>query len=167
AVSARQAYGQVDANALRTGKPSADTVATLHQYDLDRLAKRQPDEAVRRLHQKALATGERDLLFALAELSYVAGDHIRRSVQPWDSRDARDYYLGSAVYAWLYLFGQSRESPPGAYQRRFREACDFYNFGLGLALTERRSTNAVVRLSDGPRRLPVGQIDLRLKDSPL
>ena len=91
-VSARQAYGQVDANALRTGKSSADTVASLHQYDLDRLAERQPDEAVRLLHQEALATGERDLLFALAELSYVAGDHIRRSVQPWDSRDARDYY---------------------------------------------------------------------------
>src|SRR5215813_5606961 len=83
-VSARQAYGQVDANALRTSKPSASTVAILHQYDLDRLAERQPDEAVRRLHQKALATGERDLLFALAELSYAAGEHIRRSVQPWD-----------------------------------------------------------------------------------
>ena len=73
-VTTRQAYAQVEANALRTGKPSAATVAILHRYDLDRLAARQPDEAVRQLHQKALATGERDLLFALAELSYVAGD---------------------------------------------------------------------------------------------
>ena len=87
-VTTRQAYAQVEANALRTGKPSANTVAILHRYDLDRLAAEQPDEAVRQLHQKALATGERDLLFALSEMSYVAGDHIRRSVKPWDPRDA-------------------------------------------------------------------------------
>ena len=58
-VTVRQAYAQVGANALRTGKPSAPTVAILHRYDLDRLAARQPDEAVRQLHQKALDTGER------------------------------------------------------------------------------------------------------------
>ena len=93
-VTTREAYDQVDASALRTGKPSAKTDELLHRYSLDLLAARQPDEAVRQLHQKALATGERDLLFALAEMSYVAGEHIRRSVKPWDPREARDYYLG-------------------------------------------------------------------------
>jgi pimeloyl-ACP methyl ester carboxylesterase len=166
-VTTRQAYDQVDATALRTGKPSAATVAILHRFDLDRLAASQPDEAVRQLHQKALATGERDVLFALAELSYVTGDLIQRSVKPWDPRDARDYYLGSAVYAWLFLYGEGADAPPGNYSRGFREACDFYNYGLGLALTERRSTNAAVRLVDGPRRLPVGEINLQVKDSPL
>jgi hypothetical protein len=33
-VTTRQAYAQVDANALRTGKPSADTVSLLHRFDL-------------------------------------------------------------------------------------------------------------------------------------
>ena len=107
------------------------------------------------------------MLFALAELSYVAGDHIRRSVKPWDPRDARDYYLGSAVYAWLFLYGEGAESPPPAYKRRFREACDFYNYGLGLALTGAGSTNGVVELVSGRRRLPVGEIDLQVKDSPV
>ena len=161
-VSTRQAYDQVDANALRTGKPSARTVSLLHRYELGPLAARHPDQAVRLLHQKALDTGERDLLFALAELSYVAGEDIRRSVTPWDPRDARDYYLGSAVYAWLYLFGEGQDPQPSAYQRRFREACDFYNYGLGLALTGRRSTNAIVHLESGPRRLPVGEIQVSL-----
>jgi hypothetical protein len=141
-VSTRLAYDQVDANALRTGKPSAATASLLHRYELDPLAARHPDQAVRLLHQKALDTGDRDLLFALAELSCVAGEDIRRSVMPWDPRDARDYYLGSAVYAWLYLFGEGKDPQPNAYQRRFREACDFYNYGLGLALTGWRSTNA-------------------------
>ena len=89
-VSTRLAYDQVDANALRTGKPSAATASLLHRYELDPLAARHPDQAVRLLHQKALDTGDRDLLFALAELSYVAGEDIRRSVTPWDPRDARE-----------------------------------------------------------------------------
>jgi pimeloyl-ACP methyl ester carboxylesterase len=166
-VTTRQAYAQVDANALRTGKPSAETVSVLHRYGLDRLAVRYSEEAVRQLHQKAVATGERDLLFALAELSYVAADQIRRSVKPWDPRDARDYYLGSAVYAWLFLFGEGKDAPPSAFDRRFREACDFYNYGLGLALTGRRSTNAVVQLENARRRLPVGEIELRLGQNEL
>ena len=87
-VTTRQAYAQVEASALRSGKPGPNTVSILHRYDLDRLAAEHPDEAVRQLHQRAVATGERDLLFALAEMSYVAGDRIRRSVKPWDPRDA-------------------------------------------------------------------------------
>src|SRR5262249_21257882 len=120
---------------------------------------------VRHLHEKALVTGHRDLLFALAEMSYVAGDQIRRSVKPWDPRDARDFYLGSAVYAYSFLFGDAKEPPPGPFDRRFREACEFYNYALGQAFTGRRSTNADVYLAAGRRRLPVGEIDLRLSDS--
>ncbi|HOX55263.1 MAG TPA: alpha/beta fold hydrolase [Candidatus Paceibacterota bacterium] len=166
-MTTRQAYAQVQASALRTGGPSADTVSILHRYDLDRLAPRQPDAAVHQLYQKALATGDRDLLFALAELSYAAGDHIRRSVKPWDPREARDYYLGAAVYAWLFLFGDGEDAPPGPFDRRFRAACDFYNYGLGLALTGPRSTNAVVRLENARRRLPMGEIELRLRQDEL
>ncbi len=161
-VTTRQAYAQIRANALLTGKPSAPTVAILNRYNLDCPAARQPEEVVRQLHHEAVVTGDRDLLFALAEMSYVAGDYIRRSARPWDSRDARDYYLGSAVYAWLFMFGQGEEARPGFLDRRAREAGDFYNYGLGLGLAERESTNGVVLLQGGRRRLPVGRIDLEL-----
>lgn len=161
-VTARQAYAQVEANALRDGKPSTATVAILHRHDLDRLAAHHPEEAVRQLHQKALATGERDLLFALSELSYVAAEQIGHGVKPWDARDARDFYLGSAVYAWLFLFGQGESARPGPWDPRVRKACDFYNYGLGLALRDRRSTNALVQLQEGVRHLPIGQIELKL-----
>jgi pimeloyl-ACP methyl ester carboxylesterase len=155
----------VSANALVTGQPGADTTSLLHRYGLGELAKKQPDEAVRQLHKKAVATGGRDLLFALAEMSFVTGDQIRRSVKPWEPRDPRDYYLGSAVYAWLFLFGPGEEPPPSPFDRRFREACDFYNYCLGLALTERRGTNAVVELINERRRLPVGELELQLSQS--
>ena len=161
-VSARQAYAQVEANALRAGKPSAETVSILHRYDLNRLAAEHPEEAIRQLHQKAVDTGERALLFALAEMSYAAGDRIRHSVKPWEPRDARDYYLGSAVYSWLFLFGQANDATPGPFDRRFREACDFYNYSLGLAFLERRSTNHIVQLRDSRRRLPIGEIELQI-----
>lgn len=161
-VTTRKAYDQVEANALHTGKPGANTAVILHRYDLDDLASQQPDLAVRQLHEKAVATGERDLLFALAELSYVAGEKIRRGVKPWDARDARDYYLGSAVYAWLFLFGDAKDSPPSGFDRRFRVACDLYNCSLGLALSGRRSTNATVHLKSARRQLPVGQAELQL-----
>lgn len=161
-VTTRHAYAQVDTNALRNGKPSAVTVSILHRYDLDLLAAQHPDEALRQLHQRALATGSRDLLFALAELSYVAGDHIQRSVKPWDPRDARDYYLGSAVYAWLFLFGEGAEAPLGSLDPRLRQACDLYNYGLGLAFTEGKGTNGILRLEEGRRQLPIGSIDLSI-----
>lgn len=163
-VTLRQAYDQLEANALRTGKASASTIAILHRYDLDRLAAERPDEAVRQLHQKAVATGERDLLFALSELSHVAGNHIRRSVKPWDPRDPRDYYLGSAVYAWLFLFGEGQDPSPSPFDRRFRGACDLYNYSLGLALVEGPPTNGIVRLQNSRRSLPVGEIQIELSE---
>src|ERR1017187_1621304 len=39
-VSTRLAYDQVDANALRTGKPSAQTISLLHRHGLSPLAAR-------------------------------------------------------------------------------------------------------------------------------
>jgi pimeloyl-ACP methyl ester carboxylesterase len=161
-VTVRQAYHQLEANALGSGKPGADTVSILHRYGLDEVAARRPDQAVTLLHKKAVETGERDLLYALAEMSYIAGDHVRRSVKPWDTRDSRDFYLGSAVYAWLFLFGESKEPAPSAFDRRSRNACDLYNYGLGLALAAGSRTNLQARLESGPRRLPVGVIEVRI-----
>ncbi len=164
-VSPRIAYAQVEANALSAARPSASTVSILHRYDLDKLAVGHPDEAVCKLHELALATGDRDVLYALAELSYEAGDRIRGSLKPWEPRDAREYYLGSAVYAYLFLFGEGNGEKPTAFDRRFRTACDLYNYGLGWALTERKGTNAVAELRAGKRRLPVGEIELQVDSS--
>ena len=161
-VSQRGAYKQVTANALRISTPSSDTMSVLQRYGLSELARKRPDEAVLRLHERAAASLDRTLLFALGELSYAAGDQIGRSVQPWDPRDARDFYLGAAVYAYWFIFGETNavHTPAEAFDRRFRTACDLYNYGLGLALMERRGTNGIVILDGAKRRLPVGEIDL-------
>lgn len=160
--SVRTAYAQLEANALSSGKPSAETHSLLHRYDLDELFSKQPDEAVRQLHEKAAATGDRDLLFALSEMSFLTGEEIRRSIKPWEPRDARDFYLGAAVYAYLFLLGDQNIPDAFAFDRRFRTACDLYNFGLGQALILSKDTNAVVELPNGKRRLPVGEIEINL-----
>src|SRR5262245_37550571 len=120
-VSPRKAYNQVAANALHTSTPSSETLSVLHRYGLSQLAKERPDLAVVRLHEKAVASQDRNLLFALAELSYAAGDDVARSVQPWDPRDARDFYLGAAVYAYWFIFGDTNtvHTPAEALDRRF------------------------------------------------
>ena len=70
--------------------------------------------ALQLIHSKAVESRERGLLFALSELNYLTGEHVRRSVKRWEPRDARDYYLASAVYAWFFLFGEAAEGSPGA-----------------------------------------------------
>jgi triacylglycerol esterase/lipase EstA (alpha/beta hydrolase family) len=159
-VPTRIAYRQVEKSVLNSDRLSAGTVSLLHRYDLDQLVVRDPASALLRLHEHALATGQRDLLFALAELSYHVGEAVRKSVKPWEPRDARDYYLGTAVYAYLFLFNDAQGDRPDGFDRRFRLACDLYNHGLGWALTERRGTNAAVRFEAGERRLPVGTVQL-------
>src|SRR4051812_7131245 len=68
-VSTRTAYKQVEANVLSTGEPSGDTVSVLHRFNLTELARKHPDQAVILLHEKAVAQQDRNILFALAELS--------------------------------------------------------------------------------------------------
>ncbi len=83
-------FHEIQENALNAGRPSADTVFVLHRFDqVDTFAKT-PDAALRVLHQKAVQSGDRDLLYALSELNYLAAERLRRSVKPWEPRDARD-----------------------------------------------------------------------------
>src|SRR5262249_26514129 len=144
--STRAAYAQMERSALNSGEPSADTLSLLHRNNLDEIFDKEPEKAVYDLHMKAATTGDRDALFALSEMSFLTAEKIRRSVKPWDAREARTYYLGSAVYAYLFLFGEQNGPVTGAFDRRFRSACDLYNFSLGLALAGKKETNAVVEL---------------------
>ena len=158
-----RAYRQTHDNPVSHSQPSPETRAALHRFDQDKSFAESPDDALQVMRKKALETRERGLLFTLSELNYLVGDRLRSSVKPWEPRDARDYYLASTVYAWLFLFGDAADAAPSPFDQRFRAACDLYNYGLGWALTERRSTNATAVLTGGLRRLPAGQIEIELK----
>ena len=154
-------YRQIDGSVITDGEPSGGTLAILHRFNQEEVFKESPDAALQLLHQKAVESGNRDLIFALSELNYLTGEEIRHIVKPWEPRDARDYYLASAVYAWFFLTSTPTNSLVGVFDSRFRAACELYNCSLGWALTERRATNAVALMGDSTRRLAGGQINLK------
>jgi pimeloyl-ACP methyl ester carboxylesterase len=155
-------YRQIHGNVIADGQPGGTTLEILHRFDQEEVFKKSPDVTLQLFHQKAVESGDRDLIFALSELNFLTGEQIRRSVKPWEPRDARDYYLASAVYAWFFLASTSTDSLRGAFDSRFRAADELYNCSLGWALTpDRRGTNAVALLGDSTRRLAGGHMNIK------
>ena len=120
--STARAYRQTHENAVSYNGPSVETRSVLSRFDQEKQFAKSPDATLLLLHHKAVESGERDLLFALSELNSLAGERLRRSVKPWEPRDARDYYLASAVYAWFFLFGESPAPPPSAFDQQIGRA---------------------------------------------
>jgi pimeloyl-ACP methyl ester carboxylesterase len=165
---ASKVYSQTHENAISRSEPGGDSLSVLHRFDQKERFTKSPDATLELIHRKAMESRDRGLLFALSELNYIEGDRVRRSLKAWETRDARDYYLASAVYAWFFLFGDAADAPPGPFDQRFRTACDLYNYGLGWALAQNHSTNAFAVLAGGTRSLPLGQLELEFthKDFP-
>jgi pimeloyl-ACP methyl ester carboxylesterase len=164
-----RAYEQINASTLTGPLLSDDTRLVLARYDLGEVAERAPDAAVMRLHEQACRDPRRDILFALTEVCYRAGQHYEKStwtklhrqgelVTLRGARAARGYYLSAAIYSYLYLFGAGGEPPPAALDRRFRMACDLYNRGLAKAL--KSDTSQAVELQARTIRLPMGVVTM-------
>jgi pimeloyl-ACP methyl ester carboxylesterase len=153
-------YHQTHDNPVSHGELSEGTKSVLHRFEQQDCFNSSPDETLALIQKKALESGDRDLLFALSELNYVTAENLRRSVKAWETRDSRDYYLASSVFAWLFLFGNVEEAKPSAFDQRFRQACDLYNYGLGWALIPKGNTNGTAVLAGGLRRLPFGEVNV-------
>ena len=106
--------------------PSERTVETLKRYDLERTYRRNVDQALAGLVKIAKAAPEPEVVFALAELSWVEGRRLDRRRRA----GAIDHYLDAVAYAYDFLFGE--ELAPGRQPSdpRFRLACELYNGGL-------------------------------------
>ena len=153
-VSPRQAYQHLHQNALNSSHCSAETMKVLHRYDLDEAFDKNPDATLEKLQTIACTDDRRDLLYALSELNYLNADHQCRSVKPGVPRLARNSYFTSAIYAYLYLFGEGNQPPPSPFDIRVRVAGDLYNWGLAQGLIV--NTNALVEMNSGPRQTPPG-----------
>jgi len=154
----REAYRNINANALTADLISSDTKIVLKRYDLlDRFEK---DTAVviSLLHEKARKDTRRDILFALAELSFFHGERLKKTPSPGDLGLVPDYFLMSAIYAHHYLLGRAGEDAPGPYDRRFLIASDLYNRALGQGLATGK--DGQLEFKDGVRHLPVGNITI-------
>ena len=158
-VSPRTAYLHLHENALNSSRCSAETRQVLHRYDLEAAFGKNPDGTLAKLQTIACTDDRRDLLYALSELNYLNADRQSRSVKPGVPKLARNSYFTSAIYAYLYLLGESQDARPNPFDIRFRAAGDFYNRGLALGLII--GTNAQVQLAAGERATPPGAVDVQ------
>ena len=111
-------------SATTTGDPSWPTRNALYENGLFDLFVDRPENALAQMHKLMMATqGDPDVLFALAELSYIHGR----------STGLREYTLAAAVYAYAYLFPEGDGRAPGRFDPRVRIAADLYNWSLAAA----------------------------------
>jgi pimeloyl-ACP methyl ester carboxylesterase len=149
-ITVRRASGpellrDVRASVSESDDISPRTLQTLHRLDLVASYKKQPEETYRSLQHFAADHPAPDVLFALAEMSYLFG----RKAEKHGNHYACGYYYRCAGYAYHYLFPSGFEESwlggelghPGAssadsfaYDPRFRLACDFYNLGLSKCI---------------------------------
>ena len=119
-------------------RPSDRTVETLKRYALERGYRKDPAAAIATLDQQARVNPEPDLVFALAELSWVESkkhDRRRRS-------ETTDRVIDVLSYAHDYLFGAELANARQPSDPRYRLACDLYNGALDRLLREAQANGS-------------------------
>jgi hypothetical protein len=136
-------------SATTTGDPSWSTRNVLYENGLFGLFDDRPEDALAQMHKLMMATqGDPDILFALAELSYIYGRSAAR----------REYSLAAAVYAWAFLFPEGTGVAPGRFDPRLRIAADLYNWALAAAFASADGLEVVPQ--GGTMMLPFGKMEV-------
>ena len=158
-VGFRKAYEQINTNALLDENYSVTSKNVLQRYNMGQFFREDPLKCLNELHKKVKTDHRRDLLFTLAELNYFTAKYTLRDLDDSPLPENRQYYMDAAIYAYFYLFNNTRNKPANPFNRRYRLACDIYNIALAKALTNAKG-NLVLKA--GVRQLPFGTIDLSL-----
>jgi pimeloyl-ACP methyl ester carboxylesterase len=159
-VSPREAYQDSTANPLSAGVLSDPAKYVLNRYGLLQMFDDDPAAAITRLHEKALHDDRRDILYALAETSYLYADELAKGSGLEDQGLAPDYFLLSSLYAYFFSLEKRSEPPPTVFDHRARNAVDIYKYGLWRGLSTGIEGGLV--LEGRTRKLPFGQLSMSL-----
>jgi hypothetical protein len=131
---------------VTTGELSWATRDVLLEHGLYDTFDNRPEVAIAELHRAMVdAQGDPDLLYALAESSFLYGQTARK----------REYQMAAAVYAYAFLFPE--DGPRlGPFDPRFRSAADLYDWSLTAAFASKDGSEVVPRGGTFP--LPFGTI---------
>ncbi len=121
-------------------RPSQRTMETLTRYELDRENRRDPGKVLMRLEKLAQKSAETEIVYALAELSWIEGKRLDRKRKP----EAIDRFLDAAAYAHDYLFEPDLVGGRAPSDPRFRLACDIYNAGVDRLIRAAESKGEIV-----------------------
>ena len=136
-------------SATTTGEPTWQTRNVLFEQGMFAEFEERPEDVLAALHKVMIASGgDPDLLFALAELSFLHGQTVGKPT----------YQLAAAVYAYAFLFPEGSGSAPGRFDPRLRIAADLYNWALMASFLSEDGSTVVPR--SGAFDLPFGKIDV-------
>jgi pimeloyl-ACP methyl ester carboxylesterase len=113
-------------------RPSDRTNETLKRYALEAKYRRDPAGVITTLDQQAKVNPEPDLIFALAELSWVESKKHDRRHRP----EITDRLIDVLSYSHDYLFGPELANARQPSDPRYRLACDLYNGSLDRLLRD-------------------------------
>jgi len=162
-VSPRQSYQDAYANPLNAGVLSDQAKSVLYRYDLLKKFDKEPAATLTELQQKALHDDRGDILYTLAEGSYLYGSQLVDSYQVEEQKLAPDYFLLSALYSWYFVSGERASQSLSIFDHRSRNAVDMYNFGLWQAFATGDTEGLVLQTAE--RKLPGGRISISLDTS--
>ena len=162
-VSPLKSYQDTYANPLNAGVLSDPSKYVLDRYDLLEKFDKEPAAVIAVLHEKALYDDRADILYTLAECSYLYGSQLVDSYQEKEQKLAPDYFLLSVLYSVYFVKRERSSQRLNIFDRRARAAVDIYNFGMwqGFATGD---TEGLV-LEAGARKLPIGSISISLDTS--
>ncbi len=163
AVSPREAYQDAYANPLNSGVLSDQAKYVLNRYDLLNKFDDEPAAAIAVLHEKALHDNRGDILYTLAEGSYLYGSQLVDSFQEEEQQLAPDYFLLSTLYSFYFLSGEYSRQSLNIFDHRARAAVDMYNFGLWQAFAAGDTEGLDLKAAE--RKLPFGSISISLDTS--
>jgi len=159
-VSPRQSYLDAYANPLNAGVLSDQAKSVLNRYDLLKKYDQEPAATLAELHQKALHDDRGDILYTLAEGSYLYGSQLGDSFLGENQKLAPDYFLLSALYSYYFVNEERTKERLNIFDHRARAAIDMYNFGLWQAFATGDSEGLVLQAAE--RKLPFGSIAITL-----
>jgi hypothetical protein len=109
-------------------RPTERTVETLRRYNVEREYRRDVNLALLHIEKFAQQRAEPELVYALAELSWIEGKRLER----WRKPQALDRYLDAAAYAFDFLFDDDQVLAQGRKPAdpRYRQAMELYNAGV-------------------------------------
>jgi pimeloyl-ACP methyl ester carboxylesterase len=183
AVSPRDSYNDAYANPLNADVLSDQAKFVLNRHFLLDTYADDPVAAIAALHDKALHDDRRDILYALAEASYLYGSKLAKSSilpittqvelqkeWPYSSRLAeeqkklsKDYFLMAAVYAYNFCLEERDGQSLSQFDSRIRNAVDMYNYGLWQGFETGENEQLV--LKGGERKLPFGTLTITVDES--
>jgi pimeloyl-ACP methyl ester carboxylesterase len=109
-------------------RPSERTQETLRRYGLTNEYRRDVNDCLLHLQKYAQKRAEAELVYALAELSWIEAKRLDHRRKP----EAIDRYLDASAYAYHYLFDNDPVLQEGRVPSdpRFRLAMELYNAGI-------------------------------------